>query len=216
LAARLQFAHQLIETIKLILETADVAEPDDTTACGTKQTADQHKDANFEDSQNLQKKLALAFAIAGISDAIGAFATPLPPIVWVVDLGTALLLFMVLGRQWLLLPGLALEAIPGLRVLPFWLLVVRARPNFERRCTTHLAVAAIPLALRHASPGDSSMVECGQSIRRTEKATCSRPLPAHSLTGQAPATFSHAGNLSSDRAAARVLCSKHGPNPEDP
>ena len=61
-----------------------------------------------------KKQLALAFAIAGISDAIGAFATPLPPIVWVVDLGTALLLFMVLGRQWLLLPGLALEAIPGL------------------------------------------------------------------------------------------------------
>jgi hypothetical protein len=86
------------------------------------------------------KRLALAFAIAGISDAIGAFATPLPPIVWVVDLGTALLLFMVLGRQWLLLPGLALEAIPGLGVLPFWLLVVGAiavlgtpRRNFERR-----------------------------------------------------------------------------------
>ena len=85
------------------------------------------------------KRLALAFVIAGISDAIGAFAAPLPPIVWVVDLGTALLLFMVLGRQWLLLPGLALEAIPGLGVLPFWLLVVGAiavlgtpRPNFER------------------------------------------------------------------------------------
>ena len=86
-----------------------------------------------------KKRLALAFAIAAISDAIGAFATPLPPIVWAVDLGTALLLFMVLGRQWLLLPGLALEAIPGLGVLPFWLLVVGAiavlgtpRPNFER------------------------------------------------------------------------------------
>ena len=86
-----------------------------------------------------KKLLALAFAIAGISDAIGAFATLLPPIVWAVDLGTALLLFMVLGRQWLLLPGLALEAIPGLGVLPFWLLVVGAmavlgtpRPNFER------------------------------------------------------------------------------------
>jgi len=46
---------------------------------------------------------------------------------------------MVLGRQWLLLPGLALEAIPGLGVLPFWLLVVGAiavlgtpRPIFER------------------------------------------------------------------------------------
>src|SRR6478672_10010362 len=86
-----------------------------------------------------KKRLALAFAIAGVSDVIGAFATPLPPIVWVVDLVTALLLFLVLGRQWLLLPGLALEAIPGLGVLPFWLLVVGAiavlgtpRPIFER------------------------------------------------------------------------------------
>jgi hypothetical protein len=85
------------------------------------------------------KRLALAYAIAGISDAIGAFATPLPPIVWAIDLVTAVLLFMVLGRQWLLLPGLALEAIPGLGVLPFWLLVVGAiavlgtpRPNLER------------------------------------------------------------------------------------
>ena len=83
-----------------------------------------------------KKRLALAFAIAAISDAIDAFTTPLPPIGWVADLGTALLLFMVLGRQWLLLPGLALEAIPGLGVLPFWLLVVGAigtpRPTFEQ------------------------------------------------------------------------------------
>ncbi|MFZ0669907.1 MAG: hypothetical protein WBE94_13970 [Pseudolabrys sp.] len=86
-----------------------------------------------------KRRLVLAFAIAGIADAIGAFATPLPPIVWVVDLATVLLLFMVLGRQWLLLPGLALEAIPGFGVLPFWLLVVGAiavlgtpRPTFER------------------------------------------------------------------------------------
>jgi hypothetical protein len=85
------------------------------------------------------RQLALAFAIAGISDAVGAFLTPLPPIGWVVDFATALLLFLVLGRQWLLLPGLALEAIPGLGVLPFWLLVVGAiavlgtpRPVFER------------------------------------------------------------------------------------
>ena len=56
-----------------------------------------------------------------------------------VDIATVLLLFMVLGRQWLLLPGLALEAIPGLGVLPFWLLVVAAiavlgtpRPKFEQ------------------------------------------------------------------------------------
>jgi hypothetical protein len=71
-------------------------------------------------------RLALAFAIAGISDVIGAFATVAPPIGWALDILTAALLFTVLGRQWLLLPGLALEAIPGAGVLPFWLLVVGA------------------------------------------------------------------------------------------
>jgi hypothetical protein len=117
--------------------TAD--RPDDATAYGTKKTVESAGTPISKALKFSTKRLALAFVIAGISDAIGAFAAPLPPIVWVVDLGTALLLFMVLGRQWLLLPGLALEAIPGLGVLPFWLLVVGAiavlgtpRPNFER------------------------------------------------------------------------------------
>lgn len=87
-----------------------------------------------------RKTLVLAFAIAAASDAVGAFANAAPPIAWVIDAVTALLLFMVLGRQWLLLPGLALEAIPGLGVLPFWLLVVGSiaalgtpRPKLERQ-----------------------------------------------------------------------------------
>ena len=71
-----------------------------------------------------RKTVALAFAIAAVSDLIGAVANVAPPIAWLIDLGTALLLYMVLGRQWLLLPGLVLEAIPGVGVLPFWLLVV--------------------------------------------------------------------------------------------
>jgi hypothetical protein len=103
------------------------------------QMTPQSKQPTNEKFKFSKKRLAFAFAIAGISDAIGAFATPLPPIVWLVDIGTAMLLFMVLGRQWLLLPGLALEAVPGLGVLPFWLLVVGAiavlgtpRPTFER------------------------------------------------------------------------------------
>jgi hypothetical protein len=73
-----------------------------------------------------KKRLALAFAIAGISDAMGAFLALSPPMVWVVDIVTVSLLFIVLGWQWLLLPGLVMEAIPGLGVLPFWLLVVGA------------------------------------------------------------------------------------------
>jgi hypothetical protein len=82
-------------------------------------------------------RIALAVLIAGVSDVIGAFANLAPPIGWAVDIVTAALLFVVLGWQWLLLPGLVLEAIPGLGVLPFWLLVVGAiavlgtpRPKF--------------------------------------------------------------------------------------
>lgn len=71
-------------------------------------------------------RLALAFAVAGVSDVIGAFANLAPPIGWAIDVVTAALLFVALGWQWLLLPGLVLEAIPGLGVLPFWLLVVGA------------------------------------------------------------------------------------------
>lgn len=85
------------------------------------------------------KQLVLAFVIAGISDVFGAFAALAPPIGWALDIVTAALLFMILGRQWLLLPGLALEAIPGVGVVPFWLLVVGAiavlgtpRPKFRQ------------------------------------------------------------------------------------
>src|SRR5262245_31373878 len=73
-----------------------------------------------------KERLALAFVIAGISDLIGAFTSLAPPIGWALDIVTAVLLFIILGWQWLLLPGLALEAIPGVGVVPFWLLVVGA------------------------------------------------------------------------------------------
>ena len=73
-----------------------------------------------------KRQLALAVAIAGISDTIGVFVALSPPIVWLLDVVTAILLFAVLGWQWLLLPGLVMEAIPGVAVLPFWLLVVAA------------------------------------------------------------------------------------------
>jgi hypothetical protein len=71
-----------------------------------------------------KKRLAAAFAIAAAADIIGAFLSLTPPVAWVADMVTAVLLFAVLGLQWMLLPGLVLEAIPGVAVLPFWLLVV--------------------------------------------------------------------------------------------
>jgi hypothetical protein len=72
-----------------------------------------------------RKQIVLAFVIAGISDLISGFM-PLPPVEWVVDLLTAGALFAVLGWKWLLLPGLIMEAIPGVAVIPFWVLVVSA------------------------------------------------------------------------------------------
>lgn len=73
-----------------------------------------------------KRQLFLAFAIAGVSDIVGAAVTWIPPAVWALDVLTAVLLFIVLGWSWWLLPGLVMEAIPGLDVLPFWVLVVGA------------------------------------------------------------------------------------------
>lgn len=78
----------------------------------------------------------LAFALAAIADGLSITLTFTPWLQWVLDVVTALALFVVLGWQWVLLPGLILEAIPGINVFPFWLLVVgaiallgKARPN---------------------------------------------------------------------------------------
>lgn len=73
-----------------------------------------------------KKRLFLAFLIAGISDVVCAAFVWAPPVVWTIDLLTAALLFVVLGWSWFLLPGLLLEAVPGLDVLPFWVLAVGA------------------------------------------------------------------------------------------
>jgi len=71
-------------------------------------------------------RLALAFLIAATSDVVSSWTELVPPVQWAVDLVTALLLFMVLGWQWALLPGFVAEAIPGVAAFPVWTLVVAA------------------------------------------------------------------------------------------
>ena len=73
-----------------------------------------------------RRRLAVAFAVAALADGLSVFLLPTPAAQWAADLVTAVLLFMVLGWQWMLLPGLIMEAIPGFYVLPFWVLVVGA------------------------------------------------------------------------------------------
>ncbi len=70
------------------------------------------------------KRLVIAFAVAAVSDFISFWISFAVPVQWGVDLGTALLLFLILGRRWAILPGLIAEAIPGLAAFPAWILVV--------------------------------------------------------------------------------------------
>ena len=71
-----------------------------------------------------RERLTMAFAVAIVSDLLSVWLEFLPPIQWVLDALTAASLFLILGRQWLLLPALVAEAIPGLAVMPAWVLVV--------------------------------------------------------------------------------------------
>jgi len=69
-------------------------------------------------------KLAIAFAVAAVSDVLAMATVIAPPLQIALDVITALILFLILGRRWALLPGLVTEAIPGMGVFPVWVLVV--------------------------------------------------------------------------------------------
>jgi lysylphosphatidylglycerol synthetase-like protein (DUF2156 family) len=99
-----------------------------------------------------RSRLALAFTIAALADALAVFLALTPPVQWSADLVTAIALFVVLGWQWYLLPALIMEAIPGLYVFPFWVLVVGAvamwgavwpgRKTIDRREEPHGSLSA--------------------------------------------------------------------------
>jgi hypothetical protein len=69
-------------------------------------------------------RLAIAFAVAAVSDFLSFWTVIAAPVQWALDVGTAFVLFLILGRRWALLPGLIAEAIPGMGVFPVWILVV--------------------------------------------------------------------------------------------
>jgi hypothetical protein len=71
-------------------------------------------------------RLGLAMAIAVASDLASVWLEFVPPMQWTLDVATAGLLFLTLGRQWAILPALVAEAIPGIAMFPAWVLVVVA------------------------------------------------------------------------------------------
>jgi hypothetical protein len=70
------------------------------------------------------KRLAMAVAVAAVSDVLSFAVDLVLPLQWALDMATAFLLFLILGRRWAILPGLIAEAIPGMGVFPVWVLVV--------------------------------------------------------------------------------------------
>lgn len=72
------------------------------------------------------KRLAAAFAVAAVSDIVLMGLEVVPVVQLIVDVVTALLLFLILGRRWAIIPGLIAEAIPGVSIFPFWIMVVAA------------------------------------------------------------------------------------------
>ncbi len=81
-------------------------------------------DAASPFKRHSRAKMAIAFGVAAASDLLSFWITFAPPFQWALDLATAVILFLILGRRWALLPGLIAEAIPGMGVFPVWLLVL--------------------------------------------------------------------------------------------
>jgi hypothetical protein len=65
-----------------------------------------------------------ALIIALLSDAIGFLVVLMPPVQWVVDAITAMVLLMVLGFRWSIFLALAIELIPAIQLFPAWSLWV--------------------------------------------------------------------------------------------
>ena len=65
-----------------------------------------------------------ALITAIVSDGVGIALITAPPAFWALDAVTVVLLFVLLGFRWPLLPALVAEAVPGLQVFPAWTLVV--------------------------------------------------------------------------------------------
>ncbi|HVU62948.1 MAG TPA: hypothetical protein VHC70_03160 [Phycisphaerales bacterium] len=73
-----------------------------------------------------KRRFTAAIIIAIISDAVSVWTEFTPPVQWVVDGVTAVLLLGILGWRWQLLPALVAEAIPWVAAFPSWVLVVVA------------------------------------------------------------------------------------------
>lgn len=69
-------------------------------------------------------RIVPALLVALIADTLSLIFSLALPVEWTIDVLAAVSLFVILGARWPLLPALLMEAVPGLAMLPTWLLVV--------------------------------------------------------------------------------------------
>mgnify|MGYP001313547100 CR=1 FL=1 len=93
-----------------------------------------------------------ALVVALLSDAVGFGVVLLPPVQWLLDAITAVVLFAALGFRWPLLSALIVEAVPALQLFPAWTLVVAALASTETR---------------KSASGTAAVVQDARSIQKT-------------------------------------------------
>jgi len=118
----LSFASLPMPTEKTITLTPTSVTSSDTTSDATSANTSPVTPATPV-KRHSRAQMALALGVAAVSDVLSWVAL-VPPFDWVLDAVTAFALFMIFGKRWALLPGLAAEAIPGMGVFPVWVLVV--------------------------------------------------------------------------------------------
>jgi hypothetical protein len=108
-----------------------------------------------------------AIAIAIVSDIVNAIFTWAPPIVIGIDVVTAVLLWVVLGRPMVLLPVFIAEALPGVGIVPFWTLVAGTRGEILDLIDKHLpGDHPQPVFLGKALGTNHAFIGCGIRVHQ--------------------------------------------------
>jgi hypothetical protein len=80
-----------------------------------------------------RRRALIALAVAGVSDVISVSVSLMVPVELAVDLVTAIVLWILLGARWPLLPAFIAEAIPFVSMFPTWTMVAGAYLWYSRR-----------------------------------------------------------------------------------
>jgi len=76
-------------------------------------------------------RFVVAFVVAAAADVIIPLISPFEVLVVVGDMVVAVILCAILGFNWIFVPTLLMEAIPGLDLFPTWTVAVLALAGFN-------------------------------------------------------------------------------------